>query len=251
MNTLFETFIEQLSSIKSPQEFDLQVTTIKEALNNANVSSKIIANIDTQSYYMKNNFSVKSTTENMQTAKDALIKYFKILQYDTKQVASDLSQESKLLILKQILNNFYMFLEEFTERPLNSRAGIKPEHVAAIKIKNEYDVQHILYALLKPLFPDARLEVTNDTGFSTVRCDIWLKNISVVIEVKCSRDSMTIKNLTEEIASDMVHYTANHIFFFIYDKNKIIKNPQAFKDAYEKNVNDKTTYIILHQPKIL
>jgi len=56
MNTLFETFIEQLSSIKSPQEFDLQVTTIKEALNNANVSYKIIANIDTQSYYMKNSF---------------------------------------------------------------------------------------------------------------------------------------------------------------------------------------------------
>ena len=62
---------------------------------------------------------------------------------------------------------------------------------------------------------------------------------------------MTIKNLTEEIASDMVHYTANHIFFFIYDKNKIIKNPQAFKDTYEKNGNEKTTYIILHQPKIL
>jgi len=74
----------------------------------------------------------------MQIAKATLIKYFKILQYDTKQVDSDLSQESKRLILKQFLNNFYMFLEEFTERPLNFRAGIKPEHVVAIKIKNEY-----------------------------------------------------------------------------------------------------------------
>ena len=56
MNALFETFIEQLSSIKSPQEFDLQVTTIEEALSKTNVSYKIIANIETQSYYMKNSF---------------------------------------------------------------------------------------------------------------------------------------------------------------------------------------------------
>jgi len=56
MNTLFETFIEQLFSIKSPQEFELQVTTIEEALSKTNVSYKIIANIDTQSYYMKNSF---------------------------------------------------------------------------------------------------------------------------------------------------------------------------------------------------
>ena len=58
---------------------------------------------------MKNSFSVKPTTENMQMAKAGLIKYFKTLQYARKQVCADIDQESKLLLLKQILNNFYMF----------------------------------------------------------------------------------------------------------------------------------------------
>jgi len=43
----------------------------------------------------------------MQLAKAALIKYFKSLQYDTKQVDSDLNQELKLLISFCINRKYY------------------------------------------------------------------------------------------------------------------------------------------------
>ncbi len=72
-----------------------------------------------------------------------------------------------------------------------------------------------------------------------------------VIEVKCSRDSMRIKNLTEEIEADMVHYSASEIYFFIYDKEKIIKDPANFKKTYESIIKEKKIHIVIHQPKKL
>ncbi|WP_158407995.1 hypothetical protein [Clostridium scatologenes] len=67
----------------------------------------------------------------------------------------------------------------------------------------------MLYSLIKPIFPEARLEVSNDTGFSTIRYDILIENLSSIIEAKCSRKSMTQKSLIEEIGSDIVHYKYN------------------------------------------
>ncbi len=62
---------------------------------------------------------------------------------------------------------------------------------------------------------------------------------------------MKLKKLTEEIEVDMVHYGAEHIYFFIYDKEKIIENPQLFRSIYENKVKGKQIHIVIHQPKIL
>ena len=72
-----------------------------------------------------------------------------------------------------------------------------------------------------------------------------------VIEVKCTRKGMAQKKLIEEIEADMVHYSAECIYFFIYDKEKIIENPLYFKNTYEKKIANKRIHIIIHQPKIL
>ena len=49
----------------------------------------------------------------------------------------------------------------------------------------------------------------------------------------------------------MVHYSAGSIYFFIYDKEKIIENSVIFKRIYEEKMKDKQIHIIIHQPKIL
>ena len=49
----------------------------------------------------------------------------------------------------------------------------------------------------------------------------------------------------------MIHYSEKNIYFFIYDKEKIIKEPQIFKKTYEKMVKEKNIHITIHQPKIL
>ena len=62
---------------------------------------------------------------------------------------------------------------------------------------------------------------------------------------------MKLKKLTEEIEADMVHYHAEHIYFFLYDKEKIIENPRLFRNIYENKVKGKQIHIVIHQPKIL
>lgn len=59
---------------------------------------------------------------------------------------------------------------------------------------------------------------------------------------------MTERSLTEEIGSDAYHYQYNHIFFFIYDKEKIIKNKVAFENTYNKSFNEKNISTIIVQP---
>ena len=103
---------------------------------------------------------------------------------------------------------------------------------------------------MKPLYPLARAEVSEDTGYGTVRTDIFLDS-EHVIEIKCTRNSMKLKKLTEEIEADMVHYHAKNIYFFLYDKAKIIENPLAFKQTYVDKVKDKQIHIIIHQEKKL
>ena len=60
----------------------------------------------------------------------------------------------------------------------------------------------------------ARPEVSEDTGYGTVRTDIQL-DPGNIIEVKCTRKGMALKKLVEEIEADMVHYSAGSIYFFI------------------------------------
>ena len=47
------------------------------------------------------------------------------------------------------------------------------------------------------------------------------------------------------------YYLFLDIYFFIYDKEKIIENPQLFRNTYENKVKGKRIHIVIHQPKIL
>lgn len=50
----------------------------------------------------------------------------------------------------------------------------------------------------------------------------------------------------ESIGADICHYNARNLFFFIYDKDNIIKNPEVFKATYTKVIDKKNieTYIV-------
>ena len=59
------------------------------------------------------------------------------------------------------------------------------------------------------------------------------------------------KKLMEEIEADITHYSAENIYFFIYDKAKIIQNIRVFKETYENITQEKNVHVIIHQPKNL
>lgn len=111
-------------------------------------------------------------------------------------------------------------------------------------------MQRMLYSLLLPVFPLIRQEVESDNDYSGMRADLYLKEYDLIIETKCTRDNMNEKKLIEELGADGFHYQAKTIFFFVYDKNNIIKNPDAFKAAFkrEREKDGKTIKVILLQP---
>lgn len=167
------------------------------------------------------------------------------LEYLTRDILSDkfISNENKslvidkstaLVIIRRILRNFYKHIESMYQYEVHGSAKIKKEDLDNIRIGNEYDVQRILYSLIRPVFPEARLETVDDAGYNSVRYDIVISEYDIVIEVKCTRNSMTERTLTEELGSDSFHYKADHLFLFIFDRVKLIKNLDVFEKSFTR-----------------
>lgn len=108
-----------------------------------------------------------------------------------------------------------------------------------IEIKDEYDVQDLLYALLKLYFDDVRPEEwTPSYAGGAVRTDFLIPEINTIIEVKKTRESMTDKTVGEELIIDIEKYQ-NHpdcdkIYCFVYDPDRKLKNPAGIKKDLEE-----------------
>lgn len=157
------------------------------------------------------------------------------------------ADDSRETLIKY-LNNFHVFMEELTDKEPDKRATLSSEQLQMIKIKNEYDLQHLLYAVLKPIYLDIRSEVTEDSGVGMVRSDLKIPQLQVVVETKCTREKMQLKKLTEEIEADIVHYSEKNIIFFVYDKYKIIKERQSYEKYFNRTFDGKNVKIVIHQP---
>ena len=238
--TSMRNAIIELKAVKNSNDFESILYSLRDFIKSLDMDPKCLMELEQRAYYPINEYSDKETRNNLDAATKRVIEYL-------EEIMSGSPADDQLLT---VLDNYYLFLESLLERPPHKRGGIQKEQLSALKIQNEYDVQHLLYAYLKPLYPLARAEVSEDTGYGTVRTDIFLDS-EHVIEIKCTRNSMKLKKLTEEIEADMVHYSAEHIYFFIYDKEKIIENPQLFRNTYENKVKGKQIHMVIYQPKIL
>jgi len=238
--TSMRNAIIELKAVKNSNDFESILYSLRDFFKTLDMDPKCLMELEQRAYYPINEYSDKETRNNLDAATKRVIEYL-------EEIMTGSPADDQLLT---VLDNYYLFLESLLEQLPHKRGGIRKEQLSALKIQNEYDVQHLLYAYLKPLYPLARAEVSEDTGYGTVRTDIFLDS-EHVIEVKCTRNSMKLKKLTEEIEADMVHYSAEHIYFFIYDKEKIIENPQLFRNTYENKVKGKQIHIVIHQPKIL
>ena len=161
-----------------------------------------------------------------------------------------ISEVVGIRLIKQILNNFYLYYRSMFQNPLHKKATMSMDELKKIQIGNEYDLQRMLYALLVPIFPLIRQEAESDNGYGGMRADLYLEEYDLIIETKCTRASMTEKKLLEELGADGFHYKAKTVFFFVYDKKNIIKNPDVFKAAFtrEQEKNGKNIKVIVLQP---
>lgn len=74
-------------------------------------------------------------------------------------------------------------------------------------VDHEYHVQNLLWAILRPAFPDLRREeYTDPLGPLHPRLDLGVPSLRLIIEVKFWRDSASAAQMVEQIASDSSVY---------------------------------------------
>lgn len=104
-----------------------------------------------------------------------------------------------------------------------------------IPIKDEYDVQHLLHALLLIQFDDIRPEDVNPSyAGATSRVDFLLKQEKIVVEVKKTRENLKDKEIGEQLIIDINRYKINQdcqtLICFIYDPDRLISNPKGLEN---------------------
>lgn len=103
-----------------------------------------------------------------------------------------------------------------------------------LRIKDEYDVQDLLYPLLSMYFPDIRDEEPSPSHAGAgSRLDFLLKGEKTVIEVKKTREDLSNKKLGEQLLIDIARYREHPdcetLLFFIYDPTHELKNPRGLE----------------------
>lgn len=239
MDDYLKDYVQKLEHVETIEEYDACIRGLMNMLLKDSGQEDVVRYVRTRGRYMVNRFSDVSTEENMMRAREDLLCYLRYILEQEQKVMP----ESGYIDLERYLQYFYLFLESIRETATDKRVSITP-----MEIENEYDLQHLLYAALKPIFPDLRREVAEDSGLGMVRSDMCIPSLDTIIEVKCTRKNMSLKVLTEQLEADMVHYMAERIYFYIYDKERIIKDRETFLVYFNRKFDCKTVRTVLLQP---
>ena len=241
MDNILGAFIEKISCVATEKEYNEVVQELNQTLYTEGYSEEICQEVKCKQKYIKNRFSDEANKEKMLTAKENLLDYLYMISRKEKKNVN-------IEYLEKYLKNFYMFLEALTEREPDKRATLTKDKLQQIKIVNEYDLQHLLYAVLKPVYPDIRKEVAEDSGVGMIRSDLKIPGLNLVLETKCTGEKTRLKKLTEEIEADIVHYSEDYILFYVYDKEKIIKDKQNYESQFNRVFDENNIKIIIQQP---
>jgi REase_DpnII-MboI len=129
-------------------------------------------------------------------------------------------------LLERVVRGLRRAMHPLTHR----RKGAQP-----LAFGNEYDVQDLLHALLRPWIADIRPEeFTPSYAGSSTRMDFLLPAHELVIETKIVRDRSHAKKIGDELIIDIEHYrrhpSCKTLWCVIYDPDHLITNSQGLKD---------------------
>lgn len=133
--------------------------------------------------------------------------------------------------------------------PLQNRRKDAP---CSMQFDNEYDVQDLLHALLRPWIKDIRPEeYTPSYAGSSTRIDFVLADHCIVIEVKYVRDQAHAKKVGDELIIDIAKYRTHpqcrQLWIVVYDSGKLIRNPEGLISDLERHTESiKVRTFILH-----
>jgi hypothetical protein len=134
---------------------------------------------------------------------------------------------SALEMVTKVLYNFGNSIKKITTDRYNNRVGLK--------INDEYDVQDILFTMLKGLFDDLEREdpISKFAGTSH-RIDLNIKSQGIMIEVKMIKESdKDQKKYIKELIEDIIVYSEwkelKDLIFITYDPYNRTTDDKHFK----------------------
>ena len=144
-------------------------------------------------------------------------------------------------IIENILNKFHRVARQLRIRHANRNT---------IEIRDEYDVQDLLQALLLINFEDVRSEEwTPSYAGGSTRMDFLIKDCNTVIETKMTRENLKDKKIGEELIIDIAKYAkhpdCDKLYCFVYDKGEFIKNPTVLENDLSNSQNELEVKVII------
>ncbi len=125
------------------------------------------------------------------------------------------------------------------------------EKRSTITINDEYDVQDLLHALLKIHIDDVRPEeYTPSYGGGNSRMDFLLKSEQIVVEAKMIRSGLGDKELGGQLLIDIGRYQTHPdcktLICFIYDPDRLLRNPEGLERDLTKKQNEMSVVAIVN-----
>jgi len=155
------------------------------------------------------------------------------------------SEEAPLLVIRKILSRFHLVANQMKRRRKNKTPYL---------IKDEYDVQILLHALLRLDFDDVRKEDwTPSYAGGASRIDLVLKNEGILVEVKKTSASLKEEQIGKQLIVDIAKYKeykgVNTLVCFIYDPEQLIENPKGLENDLQKLSTEKLNVEVFVCPR--
>lgn len=208
-----EVIIEQIFGIDSRNISDFQSVNYRNAfLGEINYNNSFLRGLN--------------------SAKEILNSMIQEIQSFQETPTNELKDVDSIRIVENICNRFHLVARQIEKRHGNQ---------STIIVKNEYDVQDLLHALLKVNFDDVRSEeCTPSYAGGASRMDFLIKQEKIVIEVKMTRKGLGAKEVGDQLAIDIQRYQAHPdcetLICFVYDPDSRVVNPVGI----ENDLNRKT-----------
>ena len=140
-------------------------------------------------------------------------------------------EQNPFALLGHICSKFHL-----VARQLRSRHGGRP----TLDVKDEYDVQDLMHALLRLHFSDVRSEeYTPSYASRSSRMDFLLKQEQIVVELKMTRSSLGAKELSSQLIEDIQRYQSHPdcktLLCFVYDPAGLIPNPRGIESDLNRD----------------
>lgn len=141
------------------------------------------------------------------------------------------AQSSPLDLIETICRRFPLLIRSL---------GKRQRQRTPVTIKDEYDVQDFLLAVLRLHFDDVRPEEwTPSYAGNSSKVDFLLPKEKIIVEAKMMRDSLSQKEVINQLIIDCGRYSnhpsVNTLVCLIYDPNGKCQNPAAIENDIQSS----------------